>query len=107
VTRGLAALLGSLLLAGAAPLPVLRLAALPLPPPLPARPPVDEAAPVPDADVQAPDAMARGPAVFAVRVYPMREFGTSDGFIPGSAYQSPEQRKPVQTPGFMVTLPLR
>jgi hypothetical protein len=97
-------MLGGLLLAGAGPR-----ALLPLPPPLPADPPADQAAPVPDADVLAPGAFAPDPssAVWALRIYRMQEFGTGEGYIPGSAYQSPEQRKPLQTPGFIVTVPLQ
>jgi hypothetical protein len=102
VIRALAVVLGGVLLAGAG-----TRARLPLPPPLPSNPPTDQAAPVPDGDLPVPGWVAQDPAAFALRLYPMQEFGTSDGFIPGSAYQSPEQRKPMQTPGFMVTLPLQ
>lgn len=108
-------------LAAAAPLPlpppvprdlpaasVWRLASgLPLPPPLPFDPPDDRAAPVPDADLQNPDGHSPVSTEFALRIYPMRQFSTSDAYPPGSAYQSPEERKPLQTPGFMVTVPLR
>lgn len=147
MTRALAVLLGSLLLAVAAPRPALPHAtvprrtmphailahstmrrstlahstlahstlarlvlahpALPLPPPLPADPPTDEAAPMPDANLQFPSARARDETEFALRIYEMHDFGTGAGFIPGSEYQSPEQRRPLQTPGFMVTVPLR
>jgi hypothetical protein len=95
-------LLGGLLVAGAGPH-----VALPLPPPLPANPPTDEAAPVPDIDLFAPSRVARDDTEFALRIYRMQNFGTSEGYIPGSAYQSPEQRRPMQTPGFVVTVPLQ
>jgi hypothetical protein len=102
VTRALALLLGTLLLAGAAPA-----RRLPLPPPLPVDPPTDEPAPVPDADLRTPNALDPDQSAFALRVYRMQEHSTGEGFIPGSEYQSPEQRRPLQTPGFMVTLPLQ
>jgi hypothetical protein len=102
VTRALAVLFGGLLLAGAGPL-----VSLPLPPPLPTNPPTDQAAPVPDGDLAYPNRVAQDPAAFALRVYPLQDLGTGDGYIPGSAYQAPEQRKPIQTPGFMVTVPLQ
>lgn len=102
--RAVAVLLAGLLLAAAAP----RRVPLPLPPPLPANPPADLAAPMPDDDLRGPEALTRGPyAEWALRIYRMQEFGTGDGFIPGSAYQSPEQRRPMQTPGFIVTVPLQ
>jgi hypothetical protein len=81
---------------------------LPLPPPLPSDPPTDQAAPVPNDSVTPPLGGDAAPhSTFAVRVYPMRDFNTGDGFIPGSAYASPEDRKPLQPPGFMVTVPLQ
>lgn len=80
---------------------------LPLPPPLPANPPTDYAAPVPNANLQTPPSDGLHGTEFAVRIYPMRQFDTSDAFPPGSAYEAPEERKPLQPPGFMVTVPLR
>ena len=99
--RVAAVLLAAVLLAGAGPR-----RSLPLPPPLPADPPVDEAAPVPNNGLHSPSGAEKDQVAFALRTYPMQDFATSDAFIPGSAYQSPEQRKMLQTPGFMVTLPL-
>jgi hypothetical protein len=110
VTRALALLLGGLLLGGAAPrvlLPLPPPLPLPLPPPLPTDPPADEAAPMPDEALRSPGRTVRDATGFALRMYPMQDLGTGEGFIPGSAYQSPEQRKPMQTPGFMVTMPLQ
>jgi hypothetical protein len=105
VTRRAAVLLANVMLAVSGQPPFLP---LPLPPPLPANPPADHAAPVPNDDPHIPDEGARqGRASWALRVYPMQEFDTGNGYVPGSAYQSPEQRKPIQTPGFMVTVPLQ
>jgi hypothetical protein len=102
VTRTLAAVLGSLLLAAAAPASL-----LPLPPPLPVDPPTDEAAPIPNTNARVPSGTAQEQTAWALRVYSMPDFDTGEGYIPGSAYQSPEQRKPIQTPGFMITVPLQ
>ncbi|HUN42464.1 MAG TPA: hypothetical protein VMU81_19400 [Acetobacteraceae bacterium] len=81
---------------------------LPLPPPLPTDPPTDRAAPVPDDNVPAPPSGSAGShSSVAVEIYQMREYNTGDGYIPGSAYESPEARRPLQPPGFMVTVPLQ
>ncbi|HTW72412.1 MAG TPA: hypothetical protein VME47_21205 [Acetobacteraceae bacterium] len=81
---------------------------LPLPPPLPADPPTDQAAPVPNDNLAPPSINGASPhSTVAVRVYPMHEYNTGDGYIPGSAYESPEARKPLQPPGFLVTVPLQ
>jgi hypothetical protein len=108
MTRMLAVLLGSVVLGGAAHLPH-RAPPLPLPPPLPADPPTDQAAPVPDYDSGAATGFGinHGGAAWALRIYPMPDFDTGAAYLPGSDYQSPEQRKPLQTPGFSVTLPLQ
>lgn len=82
-------------------------AVLPLPPPLPADPPTDEVAPMPNDSVSFPANSGPAQSTFALRIYRMRSYSTGDGFIPGSAYESPEDRKPMQTPGFMVTVPLQ
>jgi hypothetical protein len=80
---------------------------IPLPPPLPTNPPTDRAAPMPNDNVPAPSVPGNNDDRFALRIYPMNNYNTGDGFIPGSAYEPPEERKPLQPPGFMVTVPLR
>jgi hypothetical protein len=103
VTRAVLVLLGGMLLAAAGPR-----ASLPLPPPLPVDPPTDQAAPVPDQDSQLAARVPQEPrTAWDLRVYRMEDLYTGEGYIPGSAYQSPEQRRPMQTPGFMVTVPLQ
>ena len=101
MTRATAIMLASLLLAET------HRTWLPLPPPLPFDPPHDLSAPVPNESVRLPDPADLHGSTFALRIYRMREFGTGEGFIPGSAYASPEDRRPLQTPGFMVTVPLQ
>jgi hypothetical protein len=111
VTRRIAVLLGGLLLAAAGPHRTLPPSSppLPLPPPLPTDPPMDLAAPVPDDTLGVPTGLSQQnrTTTWSPQIYRMQEFGSGDGYIPGSAYQSPEERKPIQTPGFMVTVPLQ
>jgi len=102
VTRPMVTLLVGGLLLVATPRPW-----IPLPPPLPTDPPTDRAAPMPNANLFAPSARSNDGDRFALRIYPMQNYNTGDGFIPGSAYEPPEERKPLQPPGFMVTVPLR
>jgi hypothetical protein len=111
VTRRIAVLLGGLLLAAAGPhraLPPPASPPLPLPPPLPTDPPMDLAAPMPDDSLGLPTGPARNQTTtWAPQLYRMQDLSSGEGYIPGSAYQAPEQRKPIQTPGFMVTVPLQ
>ncbi len=80
---------------------------LPVPPMPPRRPPADQAAPVPNVDAQGPlPAPIQAPRV-NVELYRLRDYDASQGFAPGSKYQSAEERKPIQTPGFRVTVPFR
>jgi len=80
---------------------------LPLPPTPPEHPPLGDIAPVPDADAHAPIAPASTKATVDVRLYRARTFNPSVGFVPGSQYQTNEDRKPIQTPGFSISVPLR
>lgn len=89
-----------LLALAAAPLP------LPVPPVPPAKPPTDTAAPVPDIAQRAPLAIANEDTQVRLRLYRARRYDGSRGFLPGSRYESSEDRKPIQTPGFSVTVPL-
>lgn len=98
--RIIAALLCGLLLGAAAP-------ALPLPPLPPAHPPTDQAAPVPNVDVRAPQTVVLPHTAVGVRVFRMPGNATGLAFIPGSAYDSPEDRRPVQTPGITVSVPMQ
>jgi hypothetical protein len=43
----------------------------------------------------------------AVRMYRSKAPDPSRGFAPGSRYESTEDRNPIQTPGFSVSVPLR
>lgn len=80
---------------------------LPVPPVPPARPPADEAAPVPNTDAHPPIVRSsEGPSV-DLRLYRAKQYDPSKGFAPGSRYQSTEDRKPIQTPGISVSVPFR
>lgn len=81
-------------------------AALPLPPTPPATPPLNEAAPVPDFTQRGPSA-ARDSVQVGVQVMRSERPDTSLAFTPGSRYQPYEERKPLQTPGIRITVPLQ
>ena len=80
---------------------------LPVPPVPPANPPADEAAPVPNADAHPPAVRLTEGLSVNVRLYRAKSYDPSLGFAPGSRYQSTEDRKPIQTPGLSVSVPLK
>ena len=80
---------------------------LPVPPIPPAHIALADAAPVPNESAEAPkQAVSDAPRV-DVRLYRIKMYDSSQGFAPGSRYQSTEERKPIQTPGLSVTVPLK
>lgn len=79
----------------------------PVPPPPPTHVPLGETAPVPNVDARMPVAPVSETPSVAVRLYRARPFDHSAGFVPGSRYQSSEDRKPIQTPGISVSVPLK
>ena len=79
---------------------------LPVPPIPPAHPPTDQSAPVPDRDAQAPSEAVEGPRV-AVRDFRVRRFNQGLGYVPGSQFETSEEKRPIQTPGLAVQVPLR
>jgi hypothetical protein len=80
---------------------------LPVPPIPPASPPGDVTAPVPDLNAQAPFTPTPEQVSVAVRMYRSKAPDPSRCFAPGSRYESTEDRNPIQTPGFSVSVPLR
>lgn len=80
---------------------------LPVPPVPPPRPPNDTAAPVPDDDMRAPVSAADNDAKVKLELYRLRRYDGSRGFLPGSRYETSEERKAIQTPGLSVSVPLR
>jgi hypothetical protein len=80
---------------------------LPVPPIPPQHPPLADAAPVPNVNAEAPIPPASGEPTVDVRLYRVKMFDPSLGFVPGSQYQSTEDRKPIQTPGLSINVPLK
>ncbi len=80
---------------------------LPVPPIPPDHPPRADGAPVPNIDAQAPLQITKEETSVNVKLYRARLFDPSMGFAPGSKYQANEDRKPIQTPGISITVPLK
>jgi hypothetical protein len=80
---------------------------LPLPPLPPTHPPSDVAAPMPNADAHGPVTIASTDPRLEVELYRNRSYDPSQGFVPGSRFQTSEDRKPIQTPGFSIRVPLQ
>jgi hypothetical protein len=81
--------------------------ALPEPPIPPVIPPIADAAPVPNPDAAAPITPSLDEPSVNVRMYRARMYDPSVGFAPGSHYESTEDRKPIQTPGLSISVPLK
>jgi hypothetical protein len=80
---------------------------LPIPPIPPEHPPLAEVAPIPDVDARAPVILESEAPSVDVRLYRAKAFDPSMGFVPGSRYQTNEDRKPIQTPGLSISVPLK
>ena len=80
---------------------------LPRPPVPPPHSLTADQAPVPDVTAQDPVRPPPQQTSVDVRLYRAQLYDPSMGFAPGSRYQSNEDRKPIQTPGFSVTVPLK
>ena len=82
-------------------------ATLPLPPIPPPQPPTDQSAPLPDRDARAP---ALGPLLggrVTVQDFRIRRFQQGLGYARGSEFESNEDKRPIQTPGVTVRVPLQ
>jgi hypothetical protein len=80
---------------------------LPVPPVPPDIPPIADAAPVPNPDAAEPVTPSSDAPSVNVRMYRARMYDPSVGFVPGSRYESSEDRKPIQTPGLSISVPLK
>jgi hypothetical protein len=80
---------------------------LPVPPIPPQNPPLADAAPVPNVYAEAPVTPDSEEPSLNVRLYRAKPYDPGVGFVPGSRYQSSEDRKPIQTPGFSINVPLK
>ncbi len=68
---------------------------------------MSQIAPVPDQDVRGPETpLSERPSV-NVKLYRAQTYDPSLGFTPGSRYQTTEDRKPIQTPGLSLSVPLQ
>jgi hypothetical protein len=78
-------------------------------PPIPhASAPLTRPAPVPDRDAQPPPEPNSSPHTkVSVTDFRPPQVDTSAGFLYGSRFQSAEDQRPIQTPGFTVIFPLR
>ena len=80
---------------------------LPVPPAPPDHLPLADAAPVPNADAEAPVAPTSAEPSVNIRLYRANIYDPGVAFVPGSRYQSSEDRKPIQTPGLSISVPLK
>jgi hypothetical protein len=80
---------------------------LPIPPIPPEHPPLAEIAPVPDEDASAPVAPTSDSPSVDVKFFHARRHNPSLGFAPGSEYETNEDRRPIQPPGFSISVPLK
>lgn len=80
---------------------------LPIPPVPPENPPLGEIAPIPNVDARAPAARAADSPTVDVKFFHIRRYDPSMGFAPGSRYETNEDRRPIQPPGFSVSVPLK
>ncbi len=79
---------------------------LPVPPVPPSSPPSSTAAPVPDNDFFPPQSAANAGPTVALKFFRSQTYDPGLGFSPGSRYRSSEERKPIQTPGISLSVPL-
>lgn len=80
---------------------------LPIPPTPPDNAPTDTAAPVPDSGRIAPMTLANAETQVKLRLYRLRRPDGSMGFLPGSRFETSEERKAIQTPGISLSVPLQ
>jgi len=80
---------------------------LPVPPIPPARPPADSNAPIPNPDVTAPTPTASLSPSFMVHDFRINTFDRSLGYVPGSHFSTSEDKRPIQTPGLEMKVPLQ
>jgi len=81
---------------------------LPVPPIPPTHPPPDRSAPVPDRDAVGPVAPAKQGTKVTVEDFRVEQLNTQGlAYSRGSQFQSPEDKRPIQTPGLTVRVPLQ
>ena len=80
---------------------------LPVPPIPPAHPPTDQAAPVPDINAEAPSARGAQGMKWSLNDFRVNRYGSSLGYSRGSQFQTSEEKRPIQTPGLTLRVPLQ
>ena len=80
---------------------------LPVPPIPPENPPSAQSAPVPDRDLQAPSDSDGDRTQFGLQDFRIRRFYQGMGYGPGSHFENSEEKRPIQTPGLAVKVPLQ
>jgi hypothetical protein len=96
------AVVALLITAGASPAP-----RLPVPPIPPAHPPTDQLAPLPNPDVTGPFEAAPGGPQVGLSNFTVNRYDRSLGYSPGSHFQTSEDKRPIQTPGLTIRVPLQ
>jgi hypothetical protein len=82
------------------------LRSLPVPPIPPPHPPADQSAPVSDRDATGPLSPASpGPRV-TLQDFRADRLQQGFGYTPGSQFETSEDKRPIQTPGLTVQVPL-
>jgi hypothetical protein len=79
---------------------------MPVPPIPPPHPPADQSAPVPNRDATGPLTPAsQGPRV-TLQDFRADRLRQGLGYTPGSQFETSEDKRPIQTPGLTVQVPL-
>jgi hypothetical protein len=79
---------------------------LPEPPMPPARIPDPDMAPTPDRDARTGDGPEAQHTSVEIKLFRSPQGDTGMAFSPGSRFRTPEDRKPIQTPGVSFTVPI-
>jgi len=99
-------LAGLLLTVAAGPVNHGQPARLPVPPIPPPHPPVAQSAPVPNSDLTAPLSASVLPNV-TFHDFRATQYAKGLGYSPGSQFETDEDKRPIQTPGLTLKLPLQ
>jgi hypothetical protein len=101
MTRSVWAALALLVTTAASPAP-----SLPVPPIPPDNPPLDQTAPVPNPDIRAPLDTSQSGVRVNVQDFRVNRYDQSPGYTPGSQFETSEDKRPIQTPGLTLQVPL-
>ena len=80
---------------------------LPVPPIPPSHPPAGQLAPMPDVDARAPREPTEQHVEVSVNDFRAYRPNSSLGYGRGSQFQTSEDKRPIQTPGLTVRVPLQ